>query len=145
MVENYDWNLIHKLYHNTGTRRLVCSQLYRNVEGERGTRVQLWFCEEGMAATLAKSSHLTMATVPPSPHPPPQRRRRRETKMAQYIVHIYIYIQSQHKCHALHANDSSTAQYGSYRSVPFRSVPHTNILHTCTQYVTCKMYNCITN
>jgi hypothetical protein len=58
MVENYDWKLIYKLYHSTGTRRLVCSQLYRNAEGERGTRVQLRFCEEGMAAALAKSTNI---------------------------------------------------------------------------------------
>jgi hypothetical protein len=67
MVENDDWNLIQKLYRSTGTRRLVCSHLYRTVEANCGTRAQLRFCEYGMAVTFIYSkidSHLTRAAVP---------------------------------------------------------------------------------
>jgi hypothetical protein len=138
MAENYDWKLIYKLYRSTGTRRLVrCSQLYRNVEGERGTRVQLRFCEECMAATLAKSTIILRGRLWPLPQKKKKKRNRNGTIYRSYI-HIYIYnLGASVVLYRL--INSSTAQYGK----SYHSTPHTNILHT--QYVTCKMYNCITN
>jgi len=76
-----------------------------------------------MAATFIYSkidSHLTRAAVPK------RERERKKTEMAQHIVHIYMYIQSRHKCHALQANNSNTAQYGK---LPFCST-HKYVTHT---------------
>jgi hypothetical protein len=94
----------------------------------------LRFCEEGMAAALAKSTNIWRGRL----WPPPPEEEEEEKRKWHNISFIYTYIYNLDASVVLYRLIRAQHSMGSYHSIP-----HTNILHT--QYVTCKMYNCITN